>query len=432
VPLGAVNTIELLLFNQNMPGPPNPHRESPLDGLRGLASLVVVLNHGIAAFDFALFTGASRDSRFSWDVSLSGAPFLIPLAGNFSVCIFFALSGYVLSKSFASTGLGMVGLLFKRYTRLVLPIFAICMLSCLLLWLGLFKNAQLSQYTRSAWLATQTRQAPSFREALQEGSYGALTHIMPYQNTYNGALWTMNIELFGSVMLIFVFGFTKNLLPLPRSRNAFRILLLLALGIVASCSYLGLFAVGALLSLTRIGERIGSRVSAILLCVGVFLGTVPFSVAPWGIVRPFSEWRLPYIGFVPFPESSVIFCHAAGAVMLLLAANSSLIFRRLLASPILQFLGRISFPLYLIHMPVLLTLICWDALSMLSRGVPYFLTAGFSVILLVAVSIAAATAFCFVCEEPAIALSKRIGIFTDRITQAVSAFIRGAGRKALT
>jgi peptidoglycan/LPS O-acetylase OafA/YrhL len=151
-----------------------------LDGLRGVVAFVVVVTHGIVASDYALYSGAERDSRCSWDVQLSGAPLLLPLAGNLSVCIFFALSGYVLCQSFSNSRLGSIGLFAKRYIRLAIPILAACMIAYTSGVFGWPRNAQLSAIPRSGWLAGQMRQVPSFNQAFQESAYRALIHLKPY------------------------------------------------------------------------------------------------------------------------------------------------------------------------------------------------------------------------------------------------------------
>ena len=58
------------------------HRNTHLDGLRGLAAFIVVISHGIITFDFALHTGQVKDSLVPWDVSISAAPLVLPMAVN--------------------------------------------------------------------------------------------------------------------------------------------------------------------------------------------------------------------------------------------------------------------------------------------------------------------------------------------------------------
>jgi peptidoglycan/LPS O-acetylase OafA/YrhL len=147
----------------------------------------------------------AQHSVFAWDVSLSGAPFLLPMAGDLSVCVFFALSGYVLSHSLGKTRLGPLALLVKRYARFTPAILSAGLISYALLAGGLMKNHDLAVVSRSTWLTGHMRQSPSFIQALQEGLYGALA---VGSSAYNASLWTMRIEFWGSAILIAVFSVT--------------------------------------------------------------------------------------------------------------------------------------------------------------------------------------------------------------------------------
>lgn len=391
-----------------------PERDTHLDGLRGLAALVVVVYHGILAFDFALSTGLVAHSAFAWDVSLSGAPFLLPMAGDLSVCVFFALSGYVLSHSFVKTRLGAVALFVKRYARFTPSILSAGLISYVLLAAGLMENQNLAIVSRSTWLANQMQQAPSFVRAVQEGLYGAL---IVGSSAYNSSLWTMRIELWGSLILIAVFSLTAFRTSRPEIRARDRILLLSALALPGFGSYLGLFAFGALLQLTQLHRKLSSRGAAILLGVGVFWGTIPYSALPWDIVRPFFERTVPMLNGTPFAHSSVSFFHSLGAVLVLMGANACLPFRRVLSTPLFGFLGRISFPLYLIHVPLLNSFVCASAMAMLGYGFSYALTMALSIMSLAVISIAAATALLFLSERPSIVLSNKMGPITDSFTR---------------
>src|SRR5580692_1992968 len=91
-----------------------------LDGLRGVAAGIVILGHAIIAFDFAIYTGDPANSVTSWDIWLSGAPLQIEIGGNLSVCLFFAMSGFVLAGAFDAAEMGFIPLLLKRYLRLAI------------------------------------------------------------------------------------------------------------------------------------------------------------------------------------------------------------------------------------------------------------------------------------------------------------------------
>ncbi|WP_443147193.1 acyltransferase family protein [Paenibacillus sp. KACC 21273] len=76
-----------------------------LDGLRGLAALIVVISHFVVAFYPSLYNGSidSVHTQKSLELWISKSPFNLFYNGNFAVCVFFVLSGYVLSYKFFIT-----------------------------------------------------------------------------------------------------------------------------------------------------------------------------------------------------------------------------------------------------------------------------------------------------------------------------------------
>lgn len=392
------------------------NRDTHLDGLRGLAALIVVIVHGIIAFDFALYSGLAKHSVVGWDELVSGAPFLIPMAGDFSVCVFFALSGYVLSQSFTNTRLGAFSLVVKRYIRFTPSILVTCLISYALLANGLMKNASLASVSKSTWLGEQMQQTPSLVNALREGLYGGLI-LRVDSSAYNSSLWTMCIEFWGSVILIGVFSVTALYRSRPELRSRARIIVLCILGLLGSGSYLALFAFGALLNLTQIHRKVSSSAAAILLTVGIFFGTIPYSALPWSIVRPFVGQALPILSGTPFVHSSISLCHSLGAVLLLIGANAYIPFRRMLSTPPFRFFGQISFPLYLIHIPLLTSVVSASGLAILNSGFSYASTMMMSLVIFVAISTGAATALLFLSERPSIVLSTKVASMTDMFVQ---------------
>lgn len=186
----------------------DPHeRFIYFDGLRGLAALVVAVTHFVVAFYLALYSGRPEHAHHAWEVTASSYPFLFLASGaNFAVCIFLALSGFVLARSFYGSRLGLLGLLLKRTIRLGLPILAASLLGWLLLASGLMFNDDIAAITRSEWLGRHYGQAhPSFYDAVMQAG-NSLVGIATVDTSYNSALWTMPIEFTGSVVLIVFFS----------------------------------------------------------------------------------------------------------------------------------------------------------------------------------------------------------------------------------
>ena len=390
-------------------------RHLHLDGLRGLAALIVVIDHPLLAFDMAFLTGRPSDALTSWDAALSGAPFFLPLSGSLSVNIFFLLSGYVLGQAFYRSELGIAAQLVKRYVRLALPILIACLISYALLSAGWMHNHELAKLTKSAWLDVQFQQAPSLIAAVREGGFSALMDGVPSTVSYDSSLWTMPIEFHGSLSLILIFRLSR-LLPCDEKLRL-RILQvgLLGLAVLFYSSALGLFALGAFLRLTGGLPKLGPRVVVLVFVLGLFLGTFPSGPSRWVGYDFLLPLTPPLPVFMPFGHSLASFWNAAGALLILLAAESWTPFRNLLLSRPLQFLGHVSFPLYLIHIPLLMSVVSFAALQMLGADLNYWLVACLSVALLVGVSLLVASVLFYVSERPAITLAARMGTWVQTL-----------------
>jgi peptidoglycan/LPS O-acetylase OafA/YrhL len=191
-----------------------------------------MLGHGLIAFDFALYTGDPAQSHASSDVWLSGAPFQVPIAGNLAVCLFFAMSGFVLVGAFEAASTGFVPLLVKRYTRLAIPVISACLLSYFALSAGWMDNQQVVAVSRSSWLGSQFHQSPSIIQAAWEGAT-ALGRSVGFSSTYDSSLWTMPLEFAGSIGVLLMCVAAKSITGDVAARRTIYI-------IVASALYLAL------------------------------------------------------------------------------------------------------------------------------------------------------------------------------------------------
>lgn len=177
---------------------------SQLEGLRGIAAFVVLLNH----IKFTFFVNINKDigSRYGLVIStLTEALF----DGNFSVWLFWVMSAFVLSIRFHkekdvnfSCSL-MTDAAVRRYPRLLLPVTASVVFAWVLHSCGVMTNVNLanllgSQYKN--WLGTFYLFKPDFSQALNSAVWQTFFAYNPY-TSYNRVLWTMRIELYGSFFL---------------------------------------------------------------------------------------------------------------------------------------------------------------------------------------------------------------------------------------
>jgi peptidoglycan/LPS O-acetylase OafA/YrhL len=156
----------------------------------------------------------------------------------------------------------------------------------------------------------------------------------------------MHYEFYGS-FLVFTF-----LLLAGGSR--YRPALYAALMIAFWDSYYLAFVLGIVFSDITADEqlkkklRVNAAAKTILLAIAVFLGSYPtYVLEPVGLYAK--------ITFLSQPQSARV-CHIVSAAIIIYFALASSHFQRLLETGVANFLGKVSFSLYLLHLIVLFSL----------------------------------------------------------------------------
>nr|WP_294512217.1 acyltransferase [uncultured Rhodopila sp.] len=329
-----------------------------LDGLRGVASLVVVAWHFAYAF---LPRDIGIVPSFNPAAGLVGSPMFAALNGPAAVMLFFVLSGYVLPLGYFQSGRSEVVLraVAKRWFRLAGLTLIAALVSYLLFRFGLYQYREAAVATRSDWLGSfgggdvNGGLQPSLLSAVLEGAVFAF--VSPV-DAYNPVFWTMRDELFGSVM---VFGLAM-VLSRSRALTCVVLLVLTAVGTQFVDPRLVAFVAGLALSLASASGMVPvSRwLAPVCLVLGLWLfGYLePRGMYAWlGFLHDGSEWRYDRICL-----------HTLGGVLLILGVLGSERAGAMLASGAGRLLGRLSFPVYLFHFPLLCSLTCW--LFLLARS----------------------------------------------------------------
>lgn len=365
-----------------------------LDGLRGISAAIVVLSHLVAAFYPALYFGR--------DVGVGGAsgvvqwaytPFFLLWSGTFAVFVFFVLSGFVIAGSAALRRKGPFTAVVGRYLRLAIPaLFSVITAWTLISMLPGVTQLAAQESGNIRWLSQYYGNgvpslSGSVLDALGPMFVGSTSYLNP-------VLWTMKFEFLGSA--------TIYLLYLCVVRRSIIIILcaiaaagLLTLKLPLSIPVFVGFPLGVLLyEACSYGwhQKIG-RWWVLILAVGLFLGGQPYIDAPlYGFVKHV------------FPHSQLSSARSIGAALIVLAIISSPLLSALLARRIPQFLGRISFSLYLVHLPLLLTVLC---MFYLEYGDFHWAWAA-SMVGYLALVVAVAYGFTRLVDEPTIHLIKRL------------------------
>jgi peptidoglycan/LPS O-acetylase OafA/YrhL len=372
------------------------HKLAHLDGLRGLAAVVVVIHHMACAFAPAAVFGSAIAAHFAIERTVYQTPLQLLVAGNFAVCIFFALSGYVLSHKFfvkRDWRIARAGAV-KRYFRLMPPILASVLLAYAVLKLGLAEHLPASRISGSQiWLAKLWPGA-GLAEAVRQGVYGALTGRAD-TTLFNNVLWTMKVEFFGSFLVfafLALFGLMKQ-----------RWIMYLALVILLWNTYYLAFIIGMALcdiNVNRPNWRISWPVLALAMGLGLFLGAAPLINDTPTIYSQF------YIPFLPSADMFIL-PHVIGAGLVLLAVVFSARLKQGLGIRPLRYLGKISFSMYLLHVIIIGTLTSW-LLVLLAPHMSYLQAVLGAVAISVPAILIASHYFTRFVDGPSVKLASRI------------------------
>jgi peptidoglycan/LPS O-acetylase OafA/YrhL len=303
--------------------PQNPAPRFPeLDGIRGFAAFAVLVFHfGPEAFGNVL--------------PMLRNPWLMPwINGHRAVQIFFVLSGDALASACMrpDRGRALAQLSVRRYVRLTVPIGLSALIIYGLMRAGLTFHRDAAVLVQSDWLWGFLNFEPS--------ATGLYTYVLRDVYTgfaapqpYNAFLWTMAVELLGSYF-VFLLCFALPYVQGPRT-----FLLLLSGLLLGLHSFYGLFVVGVLLAQLR-ADGVLDRLRRTRALSSLAL-VMPFAV----YVR---EARMPV-------QPAHTFGMFVGSAVLVLSMYVAAPYRWLFATRFAHWLGGLSFPLYLVQAPVLLS-----------------------------------------------------------------------------
>lgn len=314
-------------------------RFASLDGLRGVAALIVVVHHAMLvspAFADAYYAGQVGPSWIR--NALSYSPLHLFWAGAEAVVVFFVLSGFVLAMALRSPRFDWFAYFPSRIVRLYVPVAGAVLLAYLILLLPHDGG------TTSAWLD---------RDMVGVGyPPDAIIRDLTLVGGTSGVispLWTLRWEVLFSLLLP-VGAYALRLVPSWMFGLA--CLGLSTIGAwqdVAALQYLPIFGLGMAIAgewgrITAWTDRMSARAAA-LVWPAAMVAAVLLLTSYWSLV--------PFLGYTA--------AHAIGQLLILTGASVLLVaavqwspLRALLSWRPVAWLGAVSFSLYLVHEPVLI------------------------------------------------------------------------------
>lgn len=357
-----------------------------LDAVRGLASLCVVAAHFLLMYGFLENGGMVTHTPLDiwWD-------------GSAAVSLFFVLSGLVLSlKYFRAPQTepaghpAMIGYIVARCCRIWLP-YLVTVLVCALLLTALPRTYAGPPTT--AWFRELYAHHPTVRGIIRESSLCTASRdflIVPQA-------WTLAIELTISLLVPFTALVARWSAPWLILATVFTIAIFRFPGFAFH------FALGILIAkycTTIRAWHLRWYARTGIAALGILLYTAK---STWA-------YRLTWIG-----DRELWSITGAGAALLLVVVLASPALQRILSSRWARHIGKVSYGIYLLHLAVLFWVtppIINACYGRMSPGLMWAVGASMTV----GLTIALATAFYWLVEQPSIQLGRRLSavLYRDR------------------
>ncbi len=342
-----------------------------LDGLRGLAALAVLLHHAL----HLLPPGNVQRAAEAASSLLAATPLRVVETGRPAVLFFFVLSGFVLTRALLA-GTAPVSLLvfaLQRSIRILLPV-AVA--------LGLSVSLRLVVFDPAA-----AETAPGhhlYTWFLDPTPLRLAAELALLRNDFNVVLWSLAHEWRLTLLLPLVLLF--------RGRAA----LLLALAALAAASSVLLGVAEDEVFLPR--DPLLGLAATLYFALGIGAGVALALAGPLPRLTRDQALATAVGAVAAFSLSSDLASYAGSVLLILLASQAGPLRNALRRRPVVA-LGRISFSLYLIHVPVLLAV--WH---LVEPQLPAAAT-----VLGMLAALAAAPLFWLAVEEPARRLARWLG-----------------------
>jgi len=335
----------------------------------------------------------------------------------------------VLAASVAGNAPAWRALALRRWIRLCLPVLGVALIIYALQALGAFKGVPMAAaLSKSAWLSqmfTPNDYTITLVQTVRSALFGIFSTNLSYGlvEDENGVLWTMPVEMWGSLALFAFYCFGADVL---NSRKGRMFTIISAVILTFGTPFYG-FGIGiALFESLRLFDGLSAPWQArlrkgavplggVLLPIGCWLASTPYAVDANSSYHAVIMFFYATLG-LPFGITPM---HHAGAGMMIASVLLLRPLQSLLTTWPCRFLGRVSFMLYLLQLPVL----CFIGVHVFMHGwlgreyLPRLFTS-FAVYIIVALIVAElATRFI---DRPAIRLSRKVtGWFAPKTNPAI-------------
>ena len=296
-----------------------------IDGMKGLAAVSVFLWH------FSLSTG---HLYWSYDELLANPVIKFLIDGGLAVCIFILLSGFSNSLAIArkpATIETVKTTLVKRYLRMAVPIAPILVAVFVMRCCGLMTNGEFAQWA-------------SWKQAVHCYNDDTMNFLLPFRlikailfsplGDSTGVelpIWMLKYILWGSYFILILHIITNKMKDM--GKLAVSIFMFFLCGYMLSAYYYPMIAGYMFYSFYPVIQR--SKFKYVFSAISLALALICYF----------------FISQIPFPLNVAI-----TAILIFGGVITNPLLQKILSIEIFKKLGRISFMLYLVHMPIICSL----------------------------------------------------------------------------
>lgn len=307
-----------------------------IDGVKGLACVLIFVHHFLLLFYPATYFGDTAPSYLNGiDVALASSPFAFLINGNFLVMLFCCISGIVISNQVMTmqSKEKLADVVVKRYLRLLLPMIPIALLIFLFLKFGLFANQRVAEVNGSAWASWYYKNPLKITEFLK--SLFSTTWFYG-DDRISTSYWMLSDLFTGTFLSILL-----SVITWKYKDRAWIVYVFVIVLLFNNSDFHLAFCLGTLLAWLYTNKQGMFNWIAGIICliIGLFLGAYPSGVIPNNIYSALS-----IVGYADW--------HAVGAILTLYGLFSLKPLQKFFALKPFTFLGKISYSVYLIHIPL--------------------------------------------------------------------------------
>lgn len=313
-----------------------PERVKYIDSIKGIVCLLVFLGH----FYYGFYSAAQCKIELNTCIVNVRSILHFLTNGVFTVSIFCFLSGYFIPSNIQKIT-DIIYQVVKRYFRFCIPLgILFVIIAGYRFFIGYDACYYISSLIQSEWLKGGLNVNFSFVRVAYSAFFGVLFRG---ENIFDNPVWMLCPMFFGYILCIIDMYFINN------SKKNFSICIVLFSIIVAGInSYVSLAVVlGMIYKKMDINNiNFNKNLLNVILILAFLLGSI----------KVYTYIPILYIGNVSLELNNIAAMFFALTIVVCIMHSRWII--KLLEKKLFVQLGKVSFPLYLLHVPVMLTFSC--------------------------------------------------------------------------